>query len=255
MQDRYAGDIGDFGKYGLLRALCGADEHGPALKLGVLWYRVPNEEGKNDGRIIGYLNPPDDRLRQCDVPLFDSLRHLVKTDQRSVAQVQIGGILPAGTKFFERDVPRGSRDRQRWLHAGHRMVEGADLVFVDPDNGLRSRGVDSSRTSVKHTYYDELRPLWDRNQSVVVYQHATRHKGGFTKLIADLRVNLREQTGGAPDPIVLRWRRRQARAYFILAAPQHHEVIAARCSDLLQSAWGTRHRGYAHPHFALVEDS
>ena len=58
MQDRYAGDIGDFGKYGLLRALCGADEHGPALELGVLWYRVPNEDHKTDGRIIDYLDPP-----------------------------------------------------------------------------------------------------------------------------------------------------------------------------------------------------
>ena len=35
MQDRYVGDVGDFGKYGLLRSLCRADEHGGALRLGV----------------------------------------------------------------------------------------------------------------------------------------------------------------------------------------------------------------------------
>lgn len=38
MQDRYVGDIGDFGKYGLLRALCAHD-----LSLGVVWYLVPDE--------------------------------------------------------------------------------------------------------------------------------------------------------------------------------------------------------------------
>jgi hypothetical protein len=38
VQDRYVGDIGDFGKYGLLIALCGHD-----LSLGVVWHLVPNE--------------------------------------------------------------------------------------------------------------------------------------------------------------------------------------------------------------------
>ena len=36
MQDRYVGDVGDYGKYGLLRSLCGGDELGKALRLGVL---------------------------------------------------------------------------------------------------------------------------------------------------------------------------------------------------------------------------
>ena len=31
MQDAYVGDVGDFGKYGLLRALCTRDPHGEAL--------------------------------------------------------------------------------------------------------------------------------------------------------------------------------------------------------------------------------
>ena len=30
MQDRYVADVGDFGKYGLLRSLCGGDELGKA---------------------------------------------------------------------------------------------------------------------------------------------------------------------------------------------------------------------------------
>ena len=35
MQDRYAGDIGDFGKIGLLKAL-----YTQGLSIGVNWYRV-----------------------------------------------------------------------------------------------------------------------------------------------------------------------------------------------------------------------
>ena len=43
MQDRYVGDVGDFGKYGLLRSLCRGDEHGAAFRLGVLWYRFDGD--------------------------------------------------------------------------------------------------------------------------------------------------------------------------------------------------------------------
>ena len=38
MQDRYAGDIGDFIKLGLLRALAGSD-----LNLYINWYLTPDE--------------------------------------------------------------------------------------------------------------------------------------------------------------------------------------------------------------------
>lgn len=45
MQDRYTGDIGDYGKRGLLHCLAVA---GP--RVGVNWYRTPDEshnEGEN----------------------------------------------------------------------------------------------------------------------------------------------------------------------------------------------------------------
>jgi len=47
MQDRYAGDVGDFVKLGLLRAIS------PGRKLGVAWYRYPDEAHNGDGRHTG----------------------------------------------------------------------------------------------------------------------------------------------------------------------------------------------------------
>lgn len=44
MQDRYAGDVGDFVKLGLLRAIS------PGRKLGVAWYRYQDEAHNGDGR-------------------------------------------------------------------------------------------------------------------------------------------------------------------------------------------------------------
>ena len=61
MQDRYAGDVGDFGKFGLLRHLCGAtadDKHGRLEKPGVIWYKTDpgKKEGESPhGKFINYL--------------------------------------------------------------------------------------------------------------------------------------------------------------------------------------------------------
>ena len=50
MQNRYSGDIGDFSKLGLLRALlpCG-------IPIGINWYLVPDETHNGDGRHVKYL--------------------------------------------------------------------------------------------------------------------------------------------------------------------------------------------------------
>ena len=51
MKNSYVGDIGDFGKYGLLRHLCGVTgkgTDGDPLRLGVVWYL-------NEGQGTDYL--------------------------------------------------------------------------------------------------------------------------------------------------------------------------------------------------------
>ena len=50
MQNRYAGDIGDYGKLGLLRSLSRT-----GLRIGVNWYLTPDEDRNGDGR----HSPPD----------------------------------------------------------------------------------------------------------------------------------------------------------------------------------------------------
>ena len=102
MQDRYAGDIGDFGKYGLLRALCGED-----LRLGVLWYRVPDEKGNNDGRHTAYVHSRrGTSFEECDPELFAIMRTIVCGGTRSIAEVEKSGALPHDTLYFPRALKR-----------------------------------------------------------------------------------------------------------------------------------------------------
>lgn len=92
MQDGFVADVGDYGKCGLLRALCNLDGRQPGrrFRLGVVWYFV---EGKEVGEVTEYSNH-----RGCDPILFDNLKR-VRMGSRSVAVIEQSGILGADTLF------------------------------------------------------------------------------------------------------------------------------------------------------------
>ncbi len=159
MQDRYAGDIGDFVKLGLLRAIS------PGQRLGIAWYRFPDEDHNKDGRHVSYLEQPD-RYASLDPALFEHLKNVVK-DTRSIAS-----LLPAleYTISFDESldvtsVPARQRRgwRRGWFVRATDALSGCDLVFADPDNGL----VDDSdcrkgrKTFGKQMPLDEVRVLAD----------------------------------------------------------------------------------------------
>ena len=135
MQDRYAGDAGDFGKLALLRAL------GPGRRLGVCWYRTEGlHEANNDGGHLAYLDQPV-RFRHLDTDLFDSLRAYIEAvraglDCRTVARLEELELLPQGTLFHGTPCPSEAEARAAWADGMRHGMEPADLVFLDPDNGL-----------------------------------------------------------------------------------------------------------------------
>ena len=260
MQDRYVGDVGDFGKYGLLRSLCRGDEHGAALRLGVLWYRFHGDgsAATNDGRHTDYLFAPSRHerlLRRCDPELFEKMLHLVKNDH-SIAAVEANRVLPADTVFFSeglsfRGTRRGERDakRHRWLNAGLRRVKEAEVVFFDPYNGLEAPSRSSmSLMGPKYVYYDDLQSCWERGQSLVVYHHVGRtYRGRKADAGEQIRSRCRElcQRLSGAEPRVLRYRRRSPRVYFVLPSPKHDVRLKARINTFLDSPWSAG----SPPHF------
>ena len=66
MKNQYFGDLADYRKYGLWRALAGA-----GLRAGVCWMLTPDDRSGH-GRRAGYLRRPE--WKQCDPPLFEFLR-------------------------------------------------------------------------------------------------------------------------------------------------------------------------------------
>lgn len=175
MQNRYAGDIGDYVKISLLRALA------PQRRLGVAWFQYRNESHNGDGRHTAYLSEPE-RWRHLDASLFDLLRDEV-APARSIYGLQ--NALDPGTCFVDEPVPMDlasaerSRARHRWFENCLSLLKRANLVFADPDNGL----VDDQEwrrkapTFGKQISVSEARALSEGRCSVI-YHHNSRFKGG-----------------------------------------------------------------------------
>lgn len=258
MQDRYVGDIGDFGKYGLLRFLSGLSEDPTSdhrLPLGIVWYLNPHESHSSDGRLTHYLadSPANhSKFRVCDPPLYEALRQLVAGSSRNITAVRHSGVLPRDTAFYERGLPytpgtsRPSRqaDRESWLEGALEATAGSDLVFFDPDNGISETADRFRKPGLKYVLIEELRRFSERGQSLVIYHHLGR-RGTACQQIKHLCRSLHSNLSLSRLPWSLWYRRGTARAYLVAVQKQHESVLEARRASFLKSQWRT--------HFNLVE--
>ena len=72
MRDQFVGDIGDFAKYGLLRAL--VRDGLAARRVGVVWYANEDDPSSSLGGEIFYLDVGAGVYYQCDPDLYGSLK-------------------------------------------------------------------------------------------------------------------------------------------------------------------------------------
>ena len=164
MQNNYVGDIGDYGKYGLLRIICSV-----GLSLSVNWYKVqPQKAGpQDDGKYISYLTMPQS-YKDYDPQLFDSLRRIVyEQKDRRIERIEQENLFSA--QYFS-DIISG--DRSVWHKNALEQTKGADVVFLDPDNGLETRNMFRTDSATeKHIKWSELKDYYIRGQNVILYQH------------------------------------------------------------------------------------
>jgi hypothetical protein len=250
VQDRYAGDLGDYLKFGLLRWLAPPDSPS-SPQLGVVWYRTVSETHNADGKYVAYLDPgyrSSAYLRQIDPDLYDQLDRVVASGRRSTAALAESCVLRTGTRFFGdlldfSDLPvtaRAARQERRrsWLERAMATTAGCDVIFADPDNGIRAAGhqVPAYRTkSVKHAYLDELAAFARRGQSLVVYHHADRSAA----VEQQARSRLADLGRDVPtEPIAaVRASRGTTRLFLVGAAPSQAKYLIERLTALQTSPW------------------
>ncbi|MDE2746260.1 MAG: hypothetical protein OXI41_09820 [Chloroflexota bacterium] len=252
MKDQYAGNIGDFGKYGLLRALCKGGE----VRLGAAWWMTPDDPHSSDGTLVDYLRSAHPSLRNCDFELFDALAEMVQRGRRSVSSVCELGILPQDTLHHTDFLvfPTGSQPdqrmsiRSRWLAGVAAALHDADLLFADPDNCLSESADILATDGPKYGAPHELNDLVAEDKSILIYHHFDRSVKAPDQLERAART-LQDALGRAFRPWTLRFRREVARGYLISPSERHREMLRYRLDVLLGGPWGTKQHGFATPHF------
>ncbi|MBW4656988.1 MAG: hypothetical protein KME20_28670 [Kaiparowitsia implicata GSE-PSE-MK54-09C] len=158
MRDQYAGDVSDVLKFALLRSLASSDR-----KLGVAWYYAPGDDGRPDGRHLEWRDEP--AWRVLDAQLHEGLSTL---PARTIASLEASAIWPAGSLFHREPMP--SRiERAAWSKRKREALDGADLVFLDPDNGVGAE-------TEKHATLAEIRRLRRPGRAIVFIKFPGRNK-------------------------------------------------------------------------------
>ena len=171
MKNQYVGDVNDYLKYGLLRAI----DQTISPNLLIAWMLTPDDESQ-DGKFISYLEQPNKWLHH-DPELFVKIRGVFSSNlARNVGQIESADILPRAI-YFSTSVPDDKSGRERWFGSLIEHSKASDFVFLDPDNGLevksRPCGV---KNSSKYLYLHEVEGLWAAGKSLLIYQHFIREK-------------------------------------------------------------------------------
>lgn len=176
MKDQYIGDSKDYGKYRLLTTFIQTT----GLKLGVQWYRTPNDETQQGST----------RLSGCRDPLHQKMLELTSGKRLKLEDIEHSEMLPGNTVYFHDELCYESNQcnkvlRSAWHRKALSCLQDSDIVFLDPDIGLPTKvfiGTDYRKQKIfyapgsAYAQFEEIQDFWDRGQSLVVFQHA-QHTG------------------------------------------------------------------------------
>jgi hypothetical protein len=211
---QYLGDVNDYRKFALLRAL----EREGRFKMGVSWMLTP-DDGCADGGNRAYLNEPQ-KWKQFDPELFEALKRISeKQDSSGLDRFERAHLIPGAT-YFGAPVTDALVEREKLHNHCLSVFAGAELAFFDPDNGLEIASCPRGRKrSSKFVYYDEIESHWRTGRSALIYQHFPRESRA--PFIARLQARLSDTL---PDSNT--WAFETAHVVFLLAAQPRHAARA-----------------------------
>ncbi len=226
MKNQYFGDVNDFRKYGLLRAISNAVQ----FQMSVAWMLTP-DDGSTDGKFTAYLDAPV-AWRSHDPELFDGIKALMNSGApRSVALIESTDLLP-GTTYHSTVTPDPASERDSWFQNLRDTLTGADFVFFDPDNGIeiQSRPY-GRRKSSKFVFWRELETIWSTGSSLLIYQHFIREKR--EKFVGRMLASLRERTRGSFVEAFS-----TSHVVFLMALQSRHQNLHASIVGTVRRRWG-----------------
>lgn len=234
MKNQYFGDIGDYGKFGLLRWLAGQ-----GLSIAVNWYLTP-DDASNDGNIRGYLSKEKDR--RYDPELYDALRRMCAREVKDVRLFAKRGMI-SGAIYYDGIVEPGPgfslsvlekwAARERWHQRALVACAEAELVFMDPDNGLRPGCPSARKDAPKFVYASEVCDYYDWGQDVVYYCHKGRRTDTQWERAKRIMLECRPEA----SLMGVTYHRGTQRSYIFMVHPERKDTYQKLLEGFLQTAW------------------
>lgn len=249
MQNRYSGDVGDFGKFGLLRYLLNDNKY----SLGINWYLFPDEGHNEDGKFTRYLSNSNFEL--CDSELYNKLKTVV-SNKRCVLTLEKSTLFRCKTTYFSSsidfypDYPGQIKKykemrlslRKEWQEKAIANLSSSNVLFIDPDNGLQIESCKSlnQKKSGKFAYFNEIGRFHEGKEFTVIYHHLNRHKnhGSHLQQIKDRAQELKDKINPAHTVFCIRYTPCSPRAFFIIATSNATAYIKEKLNIFLKSSWG-----------------
>ena len=232
MKNQYVGDIGDYGKYGLLRFLAKQ-----GIKLGINWYLTAND-GSRGRKFTDYLKQSSERV--YDPELFDALRAVAFRDDKTVRLIESAGLIP-DAEFFAEPLktglldPRARKcDRRLWFNNSTLLLRDTDLIFADPDNGITYTKTASNKGSEKFILPDEVCDYYSSGKNVVFYCHKGRRKPDAWE---QAKTEIRKYIHDA-QILAVTCHRGTQRSYIFVLHPADHLRYEQILQAFLATAWG-----------------
>jgi hypothetical protein len=225
MQIHNCGGIGDFGKFALLRHLT------QDRRLAVCWYLTgASDEPKNRDKHFDYLRRPDS-FRHLAPELYDRLAEFA--DGRPafadpLTALQSSGVLENAV-FIRQQVPQKASVRPLWAERLANSVSGANLVFLDPDNGIEGQ-----RLTNRHVALAEIAALRRKDRALVIGHHQSGRKAEV-KYLAD-----RVKSLGCDIVEIVRLRLVTSYLYVIV----DHDTAITELTATFVRKWGSLAKSY-----------
>lgn len=231
MKNQYVGDVGDYGKYAMLRffALKG-------ISVGVNWYLTKNDDS-NDGKHITYLEKQE--YREYCPEVFDGMKRIIESGNRNVSEVEKLCLIPEAVYYndvlYTNDYSWDERKaiRDRWHRKAMEVLSSTELVFADPDNGTIGVKSKTSKDAEKYALQREITDYYDRGQNVVYYCHKARRneqqwgekKNEMLKFLPDAQI------------LVLTFHRGTQRSYIFVVHPNSYKRYRELINEFVTQYW------------------
>ena len=236
MKNQYFGDVGDYGKYGLLKFLAEHD-----VKIAVNWYLTEDDDRPGDGKFTKYLEK-EEEYSKYDQDLFATLKSMLlpKPGIRDVEEFELKKTIPGAIYYHEmlnmhdrKSISDRKAHRNEWHKKALDSCKNVDLVFLDPDNGLMEKPK-YSKTAEKYIFPCEVAEYYKRGQNVVYYCHKGRRK---PELWEAYKLHMKNCL---PDAILmgLTFHRGMQRSYIFICHPEKAEQYRSLLGAFLKTEWG-----------------